>query len=65
MHSLLTTVLIVRQFTDDLLRGSLSTLASCLSVTMMSRLMLNLRNPEVRPGIVTNLPLSSNSGSLE
>ncbi|KAF7289760.1 hypothetical protein MIND_01349700 [Mycena indigotica] len=31
---------------DDLLRGSLSTLASCLSVTMMSRLMLNLHAVE-------------------
>ncbi|KAJ7053659.1 hypothetical protein C8F01DRAFT_1165782 [Mycena amicta] len=40
--------------TDDLLRGCLSTLASCLSVTMMSRLMLNLHAVESK-GIFSTL----------
>ncbi|KAJ3840266.1 hypothetical protein F5878DRAFT_613746 [Lentinula raphanica] len=49
------------------LRGSLSTFASCMSVTMMSRLMLNLHS-SARSGIFSTLPtfsLNDESNSVE
>ncbi|KAJ3747771.1 hypothetical protein DFH05DRAFT_1359047, partial [Lentinula detonsa] len=46
---------LIMQTLQPFLRGSLSTFSSCISVTMMSRLMLNLHG-SARTGIFTTLP---------
>ncbi|KAJ7115060.1 hypothetical protein C8R43DRAFT_124672 [Mycena crocata] len=50
-------------FAGPLLRGSLSTMASCISVTMMSRLMLNLHKVESK-GIFSTTAHIKHSGTF-